>query len=109
MRFPQGNRRRFQASSGHFDWTRQHESSRQAQREETFAFYEFPYNHWRHIRTNNLLERLNCKIRRRTRVVGNFLDEYSTLMLAAAHLRYLAGKKWKNERYINMKTFGELG
>ena len=77
--------------------------------EETFSFYEFPSNHWRHIRTNNPLERLNREIRRRTRVVGNFPDGHSALMLVAARLRYLAGKKWGTERYLNMKTFGELG
>ena len=32
----------------------------------------------------------------------------SALMLVAARLRYLSGKKWGLERYINMKTFGEL-
>ena len=77
--------------------------------EETFSFCEFPSNHWRHIRTNNPLERLNREIRRRTRVVGNFPDGHSALMLVAARLRYLAGKKWGTERYLNMKTFGELG
>jgi len=30
-------------------------------------------------------------------------------MLVEARLRYLAGKKWGIERYLNMKTFGELG
>ena len=80
----------------------------QAGAEETFSFYEFPSNHWRHIRTNNPLERLNREIRRRTRVVGNFPDGQSALMLVAARLRYLSGKKWGLERYINMKTFGEL-
>ena len=60
--------------------------------EETFSFYEFQSKHWRHIRTNNPLERLNREIRRCTRVVGNFPDGQSALMLVAARLRYLSGK-----------------
>ena len=40
--------------------------------EETFSFYEFPSNHWRHIRTNNPLERLNREIRRLDSVVNRF-------------------------------------
>ncbi len=60
--------------------------------EETFSFYELPLNHWRHIRTNNPLERLNREIRRRTRVVGSFPDGHFALMLVAARLRYLAGR-----------------
>jgi len=75
--------------------------------EETFSYYAFPSNHWRHIRTNNPLERLNREIRRRTRVVGCFPDGHSALMLVAARLRYHAGQKWGIERYLNMKAFDE--
>ncbi len=75
--------------------------------EETFSYYAFPSNHWRHIRTNNPLERLNREIRRRTRVVGCFPDGHSALMLVAARLRYHAGQKWGLERYLNMNTLEE--
>ena len=34
-----------------------------------------PYEHWARIRTNNVIERLNREIRRRTRVVGRSLME----------------------------------
>ena len=27
--------------------------------EETFAYYDFPSEHWRYIRTNNVIERVN--------------------------------------------------
>ena len=75
--------------------------------EETFSYYSFPSTHWRHIRTNNPLERLNREIRRRTRVVGSFPDGNSALMLVAARLRYHAGQKWGMERYLNMKPLEE--
>jgi transposase-like protein len=71
--------------------------------EETLSYYAFPAEHWRHIRTNNPLERLNREIRRRTRVVGSFPDGHSALMLVAARLRYMAGQKWGTQRYMSMK------
>ena len=40
---------------------------------ETLTYCDFPSEHWTRIRTNNVSERLNREIRRRTRVVGTFL------------------------------------
>lgn len=37
---------------------------------ETLTYTEFPPEHWRRIRTNNGIERINHGIRRRTRVSG---------------------------------------
>lgn len=71
--------------------------------QETFAYYAFPREHWRNIRTNNPLERIMREIRRRTRVVGSFPDGQSALMLAAARLRHIAGSKWGTKRYLNMR------
>lgn len=75
---------------------------------ETFSYYNFPSEHWRQIRTNNMLERIMREIRRRTRVVGCFPDGNSALMLAAARLRYVAGTKWGTRRYMNMDRLKEL-
>ena len=69
---------------------------------ETLAYYAFPEEHWRRIRTNNPLERLMREIRRRTRVVGAFPDGQSALNLAAARLRHIAGTRWSAKRYLNM-------
>ena len=71
--------------------------------EETLTYMEFPFEHWRLIRTNNVIERLNREIRRRTRVVGCFPDGNSALMLVCARLRYVAGTQWGNKKYMNMK------
>ena len=38
--------------------------------EETLTYCDFPGEHWTRIRTNNVIERLNRAILRRTRVVG---------------------------------------
>ena len=61
--------------------------------EETLYYYAFPREHWRSLRTNNPLERLLRKVRRRTRAVGAFPDGKSALMLVAARLRHVAGTK----------------
>jgi transposase-like protein len=71
-------------------WTRAAELV-EAAVEETLAYYAFPEEHWRRIRTNNPLERILREIRRRTRVVGAFPDGQSALNLAAARLRHIAG------------------
>lgn len=57
---------------------------------ETLAYMKFPPEHWRRIRTNNGIERINREIRRRARVVGTFPDGNSALMLATAGLKYIA-------------------
>ena len=75
--------------------------------EETLTYMDFPSQHWLKIRTNNVIERLNREIRRRTRVVGAFPDGNSALMLVCARLRYVAGKDWGCKRYLCMKYLGE--
>ena len=71
--------------------------------EETLAYTAFPYEHWTRIRTNNVIERLNREIRRRTRVVGAFPDGNSALMLVCARLRHVAGTQWGSKKYMNKK------
>ena len=71
--------------------------------EETLTYCDFPYEHCTRIRTNNVIERLNREIRRRTRVVGTFPDGNSALMPVCARLRHVAGTQWGNKKYMNMK------
>jgi transposase-like protein len=75
--------------------------------QETLAYCAFPREHWRSLRTNNPLERLNKEIRRRTRVVGAFPDGQSALMLVAARLRHMTATRWGQRRYLNMKLLWE--
>ena len=70
---------------------------------ETLTYCDFPSEHWTRIRTNNVIERLNREIRRRTRVVGTFPDGNSALMLVCARLRHVAGTQWGSKKYMNMK------
>lgn len=76
--------------------------------EETLTYYDFPSEHWVKIRTNNVIERLNREIRRRTRVVGTFPDGNSALMLVCARLRHVAGTQWGNKKYMCMKHLEAL-
>lgn len=76
--------------------------------EETLSYMSFPREFWRRIRTNNPLERIMREIRRRTRVVGNFPDGESALMLVAARLRHIASTKWSTKQYLNMRRLKEM-
>ena len=76
--------------------------------EETLTYMRFPREHWRLLRTNNMLERVNKEIRRRTRVVGAFPDGHSALMLVGARLRYIAGNQWGAKRYLSMGLLARI-
>lgn len=70
---------------------------------ETLTYMDFPREHWRRIRTNNAMERLNREIRRRTKSVGAFPDGRSALMLVCARLRYIEQSEWGQKTYLNMQ------
>lgn len=75
---------------------------------ETLVYMDFPREHWRRIRSNNAMERLNREIRRRTRTVGAFPDGQSALMLVCARLRYMQESLWGQKTYLNMQHLEEL-
>jgi len=75
---------------------------------ETLTYMDFPYAHWSKLRSNNVIERLNREIRRRTRVVGTFPDGNSALMLVCARLRHVASKSWGTKRYMNMNHLYDM-
>jgi transposase-like protein len=76
--------------------------------DETLSYMAFPREHWTRIRTNNVLERIMREIRRRTRVVGNFPDGKSAVMLVAARLRHIAGTRWGKRVYLDMERLREV-
>ena len=73
----------------------------------TYLLDDYPREHRRRIRTNNMIERLNREIRRRTRVVGSFPDGRSALMLICARVRYVTSGEWSTRRYLDMSRLGE--
>lgn len=67
--------------------------------EEGLTFYDFPKEHWRKIRTNNVSERLNQEIKRRTSIARIFPNKESCLRVATAvvveiHEEWVSGKKY---------------
>lgn len=74
---------------------------------ETPTCIRFPREHWRRIRADNAIERLNREIRRRTRVVGTFPDGRSALMLVTARLKYVAESSWGSRRHLDVTLLDE--
>ena len=73
----------------------------------TYLLSEFPVNHRTKLRTNDMIERLNREIRRRTRVVGGFPDGNSALMLVCARIRYVTANSWSDRRYMDMSRLDD--
>jgi putative transposase len=74
---------------------------------ETFTFYRLPLQHHKHMKSTNMLERLNEEIKRRTRVVRIFPNEASCLRLIRA-LAAETHEDWlEASRYLNMDLLKE--
>lgn len=73
----------------------------------THLLDDYPREHRRRIRANNMIERLNREIRRRTRVVGGFPDGNSALMLICARIRHVTANEWSTRRYLDMSRLGD--
>jgi len=83
------------------DWVEEHI-------EETWTFYRLPRQHHKHLKSTNMLERLNEEIRRRTRVVRIFPNQASCLRLIRA-LAVETHEDWlEANRYLNMDFLTEL-
>jgi putative transposase len=74
---------------------------------ETLTFYRLPLGHHKHLKSTNMLERLNEEIKRRTRVVRIFPNTESCLRLIRA-LAVETPEGWLEEhRYLNMDLLAE--
>ncbi len=75
--------------------------------EETFAFYRLPRAHHKHMKSTNMLERLNQEIKRRTHIVRIFPNDASCLRLVRA-LAVEIHEGWiEGTRYLNMELLRE--
>ena len=75
--------------------------------EDTFTFYRLPREHHKHLKSTNLLERLNQEIKRRTLVVRIFPSVESALRLIRA-LAVEVHEDWiEQHRYLNMDLLKE--
>ena len=76
--------------------------------EETLTFYRLPRQHHKHLKSTNMLERLNEEIKRRTHVVRIFPNAESCLRLVRA-LCIETHENWlEAHRYLNMDYLREL-
>src|SRR5436305_1151344 len=72
--------------------------------EETFTYYRLPGQHHKHMKSTNMLERLNEEIKRRTHVVRIFPNAESCLRLVRAlaveaHENWLEANRYLNDEY----------
>jgi transposase-like protein len=76
--------------------------------EETLTFYQLPRRHHKHLKSTNMLERLNEEIRRRTYVVRIFPNRDACLRLVRA-LAVETHENWlEANRYLNMDDLREM-
>jgi putative transposase len=76
--------------------------------EETLSFYRLPCGHHKHLKSTNMLERLNEEIKRRTQVVRIFPNEDSCLRLIRA-LAVETHENWiEANRYLDMSLLTEM-
>jgi putative transposase len=74
---------------------------------ETLTFYRLPREYHKHLKSTNMLERMNEEIKRRTRVVRIFPNQESCLRLIRA-LAAETHEGWLEEhRYLNMQFLTE--
>lgn len=76
--------------------------------EQTFTFYRLPQAHHKHLKSSNMLERLNEELKRRTHVVRIFPNGASCLRLVRALAAEIHENWIEATRYLNMDLLKEL-
>ena len=67
------------------------------------SYTAFPKQHWKRLKTTNLMERINKELKRRIKVVGAFSNEESLLRLVGSILMDI-NKEWvTGRRYLTME------
>jgi len=75
--------------------------------EQTLTYYRLPLQHHKHMKSTNMLERLNQELKRRTHVVRIFPNAESCLRLVRA-LAVETHENWlEGTRYLNMQHLAE--
>ena len=74
---------------------------------DALAYLDFPEAHRRRIRTNNVQERCNREIKRRTRAVQSFPSEEALVRLVGA-VCCEASEDWSGRRYMDPSAIEEL-
>ena len=74
---------------------------------DALAYLDLPASHWKRLRTNNVQERANREIRRRSRVVQVFPSTASLERLAGAVMCDM-DEAWADARYFSEEKMSEL-
>ena len=74
---------------------------------DALAYLAFPSSHWKRLRTNNVQERANREIKRRSRVVQVFPSEKSLERLVGA-VMCEQDETWSESRYFAQEKIQEL-
>lgn len=74
---------------------------------DALAYLDFPPTHWKRLRTNNVQERTNREIKRRSRVVQVFPSTGSLVRLAGA-VMCEQDEVWQESRYFSEARMNEL-
>ena len=67
------------------------------------SYTAFPKQHWKRLKTTNLMERINRELKRRTKVVGVFPNEESLLRLVGSILMDINEEWVTGRRYLTME------
>lgn len=74
---------------------------------ETLSFYKLPHMHHKHLKSTNMLERMNQEIKRRTHIIRTFPNRESCLRMVRA-IAVETHEAWQVEtRYLNMDELKE--
>ncbi len=76
--------------------------------DDILAYMVYPQEHWKRIYSNNVLERLNKEVKRRTNVVGVFPDEASVIRLVGCILQEQADDWQVANRYFSLESMRKL-
>ena len=74
---------------------------------DALAYLDFPASHWKRLRTNNVQERTNREIKRRSRVVQVFPSRESLMRLVGAVMADV-DEGWQQSRYFSEAKMDEL-
>jgi len=75
--------------------------------EQTWSFYRLPRQHHKHMKSTNMLERVNEELLRRTKVVRIFPNPESCLRLIRALAAEIHEGWLEDNRYLNMELLKE--
>ena len=73
---------------------------------DALAYLDFPHEHHRRLRTNNVQERLNREVKRRSRVVQVFPSRKSLIRMLGAVLSEM-DEDWSTRRWFTEKSISE--